>query len=266
MALKFFNVQKLKKENLVGAGYSRGGGMLGGHWSVYLRKDKSGGATLTVEEQDTHNSRKETTVYSVQVSALDELKNIILEYDLYGASKRPYSPIQALDADTDHYSCDFEKSDFSISGEQMFSKRHGEGLTKLRQYLYSLATGEGTRTIEPHELRFSLDGYTITYLMEEGQAAEDVVDLNDRYELTPYEESGRSVKLPQKISVEGLKQAEKLEKGTIVYYEPEDSLILVYADGEAREGMYYLGRLEYCYESTLKLISESVSGYMSRYK
>lgn len=132
---------KFGKDTLKSCEYSVGGGMLGGYERLVLRRDGDG-AVLIHSCKETHADPENVRRYRKDANTLDRAARIALEYNLYGASKRPRSRIEVLDGETSHVEFTFSKGEFSVSDRLVLSRHMRKGFSEFRNYLYLLADGE----------------------------------------------------------------------------------------------------------------------------
>lgn len=241
---------------------STGGGMLGGHWSSYLRREKDGTATLTVASREYHSAREVSTVYQVDPAAFDHLAELVNEYGLYAASKRPMSEFQALDADTTRIAFSYSKGSFDISEEQSLTKKMSEGFREVQAYLASLANGEGVTTVEPQTAMLYLkSGYTLQFIVEEEfDGRMDEIFMEDR-EVSRYQESGIILCEGEKIDVTGAAPVDKAAAGAIVYNAETGSVIILYKDCEFGQEVYQVAQIDGYISSAAPLIEEMEGPY-----
>jgi hypothetical protein len=132
---------KFGKDILKSCEYSVGGGMLGGCERIVLRREGDG-AVLIHSMKETHADKEIICEYKKGAETLDRAARIALDYNLYGASRRPRSRIEILDGDTSHVEFTFTKGEFSVSDRLVLSRHMKKGFSEFRNYLYSLASEE----------------------------------------------------------------------------------------------------------------------------
>ena len=243
--------------------YTSGGGMTGGGDSTELRRNKDGSVTLTTRSKEWHNSRETGMDYVVDASAFDRFAEIANEYDLRGASKRKMSEYQALDAPTSHLSYDLMTEDgdwdldasFTISSEQELTERDRDGWRAVTTALAELAQASvGVPYLEPILLTVSVSGYQYRFYLNDSTAAHD---LAARCPLEGELEDGapneKVLRLDEAIDVNNAPLATGVA-GTLAYFEPETSLVVIHTDEEPRDGIYELGFVEY--EHDIEYLSE----------
>ena len=146
---ELFLMGKVKNAELDSAAWSSGGGMTGGHRSAELKRD-GGRAVLVIESREWHNSDLTRVTYTLGEEVLDELKTLIIKARVPILSKRSYSKTFALDGDTSTFRCSFSSgSYYSVSSQQRMLPSENDRFYALRDYLYSLASGEGVTEIIP---------------------------------------------------------------------------------------------------------------------
>ena len=250
-----FGSNKFKDDELISCGFSTGGGMQGGFSSVYIRKDKDGNVTLETKYASNHAERIETKTYTSSQEDLEMIKNLIINYNMYKASKKKMSPYIAYDADTSNLSVSFSGGDyFNISSEQLLSQDESEHLYEIRDTLYSLAKGDPVIEIEPHEIALILDGYQLGYLMNESIAVETLLPKLDDYTFEDYEECAKANTINIILDTEGLPSSTSISKGSLAYSPTSSQLLFLYDDYDGEEELYILGELEYLSDSSLELI------------
>ena len=265
MVLQFMKQQKLKNSELESCFSSTGGGMDGGYSRATIKKEDDGSVTLTVINQQYHYTREETTVYQVDPKVLEDIKEIVLKYDLYGASKRPNSPVVAYDAPTSTIGFDFTEDYFSIGDYQVLSNKQNEGWHKFIEYLNSIERKDGVKTVAPQEAVLSMPtGYTFTFYVDEAfdGKLDDVLVESD--EVKKYEDVGIVYKTVKDLDVSGGKESTLGEKCTFVYKKDTGEIILLYADTEFEEPVVLLAELDYKTESALPHFEQMEGTYYMR--
>ncbi len=235
---------KYRNDELKSCSVSTGGGMLGGYSSATLRKDKDGNATLVIVTRKTHADREITTTYNIDPTELSTIAGMVNDYDLFAASKRPLNGIQVLDGDTTSLSFDYSKGYFNISQEQDLNKKMSEGFHKVKDYLYSLANGEGVISIEPQKAMLYLrSGYTEQFIVED--AFDGRLDiLNEEHEVAPYHDIGITLVKTQDIHVDDATPITNSNAGTIVYVPSTKEIVILCEDYAFDEQVYQLAHLE----------------------
>ncbi len=246
--------------------YSSGGGMTGGGDSVELQRNKDGSVTLTTRSKEWHNSRETGMDYVVDASAFDRFAQIANEYDLPQASKRKMSEFQALDAPTSHLSFDLMTEDgewdldasFTISDDQELTDRDQEGWRAVTTALSELAAAsDGVPYMEPILLTMSVDGYQYPFYLNDSPAAQDLASRG-LLEVTVEDRADEKVfSLEEPLDVSDTPLATGAA-GTLCYFEPEHSIVVLCDDEEPREGLYELGSARY--EHDVMYFSEMRTG------
>ena len=246
--------------------YSSGGGMTGGGDSVELQRNKDGSVTLTTRSKEWHNSRETGMDYVVDASAFDQFAQIANEYDLPQASKRKMSEFQALDAPTSHLSFDLMTEDgewdldasFTISDDQELTDRDQEGWRAVTTALSELAAAsDGVPYMEPILLTMSVDGYQYPFYLNDSPAAQDLASRG-LLEVTVEDRADEKVfSLEEPLDVSDTPLATGAA-GTLCYFEPEHSIVVLCDDVEPREGLYELGSARY--EHDVMYFSEMRTG------
>ena len=246
--------------------YSSGGGMTGGGDSVELQRNKDGSVTLTTRSKEWHNSRETGMDYVVDASAFDRFAQIANEYDLPQASKRKMSEFQALDAPTSHLSFDLMTEDgewdldasFTISDDQELTDRDQEGWRAVTTALSELAAAsDGVPYMEPILLTMSVDGYQYPFYLNDSPAAQDLASRG-LLEVTVEDSADEKVfSLEEPLDVSDTPLATGAA-GTLCYFEPEHSIVVLCDDEEPREGLYELGSARY--EHDVMYFSEMRTG------
>ncbi len=246
--------------------YSSGGGMTGSGDSVELQRNKDGSVTLTTRSKEWHNSRETGMDYVVDASAFDRFAQIANEYDLPQASKRKMSEFQALDAPTSHLSFDLMTEDgewdldasFTISDDQELTDRDQEGWRAVTTALSELAAAsDGVPYMEPILLTMSVDGYQYPFYLNDSPAAQDLASRG-LLEVTVEDRADEKVfSLEEPLDVSDTPLATGAA-GTLCYFEPENSIVVLCDDVEPREGLYELGSARY--EHDVMYFSEMRTG------
>ncbi len=254
---------RFRNDELESCSVSTGGGMLGGYSSATLKRDPEGNAVLVVKGKETHADREVTTTYQADPAAFDKIREMVVKYDLYAASRRKLSPMQVLDGDTTHLSFDYSKGYFSVSGEQMMNRNMRTGFNEVRNYLYSLAGGEGIRTVEPQTAMLYLkSGYTLRFIVED--PFDGILDdiLGEEHEVCRFGQDGIFLApVPESFDVSGAEAQKTVQAGSIVYDREEGGIILLYKDHEFEQNCYLLAHLDGYINSAVPLIEEMEGEY-----
>ena len=253
---------KYKDDELRSCSVSTGGGMLGGCSQASLRINKDGSATYAVSQKETHADREVTTVYSADPHALERVREIVNEYDLYAASKRKYSDMQVMDGETTSISFTYSTGSFRISENQILSAKMREGFREFISYMNSLAQGEGVTTVEAQTATLYLrSGYTLRFIVE------DVFDgrldgiLSEEREVSSFGESGIILRAADSLDVSGAEPVQSAGAGTIVYDGGSGGIIILYKDYDFGHGVYILARLDDYIDSACPLIEQMEGPY-----
>ena len=243
---------RFKNDTLTSCGYSCGGGMLGGSSSAKLKIDKkTGEVTLTVTERETHADREVSTVYKRSPEDFEAIKELVNKYNLYNASKKGRSPIQVLDGDTHSVYFDYSKDDFSVSDYQALSKKEREGLWAVRDYLYSLAEGEGVTTVEPQNAMLYLHtGYTFSFFIKEDFDGKLDEILSSEFEVYGYEETGTVINKTEDLDTVEVPAVTSASGGDIIYDKETGEIVILYKDCEFGREVYLLATPEHWYQET----------------
>lgn len=235
-----------KNRELIEVSYSSSGDMIGSYYSANLKKIDDSSASLIIKSSPNHSTPITTTEYTLDTGGLDELKKMILEGNMIRASKAPLSPLIAYDAATCSISFRFDNGEsFMVSDNQTLSKEQATCFREIKTFLYSLTEGKtGITSVEPHELAFSFDGYTYTFLIDQSVTEEQILQLAGTYEFKKYGNNEFIYYPSEKLDVTNLKPAEDGSAGTLAYYEPWGNVVLFYDDFSATSGLYYLGTIE----------------------
>ena len=248
---------RYRKDVLKSCSVSSGGGMLGGYSESSLSMDKEGNAVLTVRKKETHAEREVTTVYQVDPQALEEIGEMIYRYNLYGASKRPYSKFEVLDGETTTLSFRTEKGYFSISGSQVLTGRMKEGWQAVINRLHTLAAGEGVTTVEPQTAMLYLkSGYTLQFIVEDAFDSRLDEILSEEQEVSAFMNHGIVVHTGQDPDLSGADAVYSASAGDMVYLEKNRQIIILYTDYKSDEPLYILARLSGHVSSACPLIQE----------
>ena len=243
---------RFKNDTLTSCSYYCGGGMAGGHKGAELRTDrKSGEVTLTITEKETHADRELRTVYKRSEEDFETIRQLVNKYNLYNASKKGRSPIQVLDGDTHSVSFDYSKDDFSVSDYQALSRKEREGLRQVRDYLYSLATGEGVTTLEPQTAMLYLHtGYTFSFFVEDAFDGKLDDILSEEYEVQKYGDEGTVINKTQDLDTEGIQAVTSASGGDIIYDKDSGEIVILYKPCEFGKEVYLLAVCEYWYQDS----------------
>ncbi|MCR5781220.1 MAG: hypothetical protein K6G90_00650 [Clostridia bacterium] len=253
-----------RNDVLISCSVSTGGGMLGGYRTVSLEIEDSGEATLTVREKETHADREITTVYSASPDAADHIREIINRCDLYNAGKQPYSKMRAMDAETTTLSFRFKEDSFSISGEQVLSKKMSEGFREVIDYMDSLAVGEGDRTVEPQIATLYLEnGYTLYFTVADAFDGKLDEILSEETKVSAFEDCGIVVNTADDLDITAAEPSEPAA-GSIVYDPESGQIIILYADHDFGRQVFTLAVIEGDVSDASPLIS-GMEGTYSMY-
>ena len=143
-------MSRLNALTLKKARWSCGGGMTGGHTSLEINLEGDH-AVAVAEKQEWHNSDLERTTYILPAEVMDQLKALIIKNKLNVLSRRGYSRMIALDADTDHFYADFtEGYSFGVSETQKKTPAESKRFYEVRTLMYDLIKdAEGVTEVIP---------------------------------------------------------------------------------------------------------------------
>ncbi len=254
---------KYKNSTLKSVDYSFGGDMLGSYKAARLETDGHGGARLVLRGKKHHAARVVTATYEVPGSALQKAKEMMLAYDMYGASKRPRSDLIALDAGSSTLSFSFvDKPGFDVGSELKFSDKQRNGYRAIHEYLYGLAKGKQPVSVQKEERRISLNitGYQLRFNIRDSVAKEDYDLLGGKHRVTPHGDNAKIFYPSRKFDVSGLSPAKSGAAGSLAYYEPRGEVMIFFNPFEPMPGLYELGELEMARSTALKLIAEMPEG------
>ena len=226
--------------------------MAGGHSGASLKTDmKTGEVTLTITERETHADREVSTVYKRSSEDFEAVREIVNKYNLYNASKKGRSPIQVLDGDTHSVSFDYSKDYFSVSDYQALSRKEIKGLWEVRDYLYSLAPGEGVTTLEPQTAMLYLHtGYTFSFYIDEAFDGKLDEILSEEFEVYGYNEEGTVINKTEDLNTEGVQAVSAASGGEIIYDKETGEIVILYKDCEFGREVYLLATPEHWYQET----------------
>ena len=257
---------KFKNDKLLSCSVSRGGGMLGGYREAELYYDENGTAKLKLREKETHADREVTTIYPADPAAFDHVRELVNSHDLYAASKRPMSPMRVLDGDTVSLVFDYEKDYFRIHEEQVLSPNMRAGFEAAANYLYSLAGGEGVRTVEAQTgLLYLRSGYTLQLIVKDAFDGKLDAILGEEHETSRFETSGIIMNQAEDLDVSGAETVTSAAAGTLIYDPSTRYLILFYEDYEFDHPVYVTAALDGHVSSACPLIREMEGQYSLRF-
>ena len=143
-------MSRLNALTLRKARWSCGGGMSGGHTSLEIRLEGDHAVAVS-EKQEWHNSDLERTTYILPAEVMEQLKDLIIKNKLNVMSRRGYSKMIALDADTDHFYADFNEGySFGVSQDQKKTPAESKRFYEVRTFMYDLIKdAEGVTEIIP---------------------------------------------------------------------------------------------------------------------
>lgn len=254
MTVSFLNKQKTIESGLVYCSYTVGGGMLGGYSSSTLKYE---GDEYIYESRyaKTHNDRMVTKTYKAEKQDLEKISELIREYDLFAASKKGPSPFQVLDGDNTTASFRFaDRKYFSVSDTQALSARDKEGMQKIYSALTECARGEAVVEIEKHEIAVILDGYHISYTLNECKATDGLLEILDTYAFERCDDFAQAIHLDAVLDVSDCEKVAVMHKGDLCYDPDKGLLMFVYEDCEYEA--YRIGTMSDYYESSIDLIKD----------
>ena len=247
--------------------YTSGGGMTGGGESSELRRQKDGSVTLATRSREWHNSRETGFDYVVDESAFDRFAQIANDYDLLAASKRKDSTLIVYDAPSSSLSFTVMKEDgtydldasFRISDRQELIDRDWEGIHAVVVALSELAAAsEGVEYLEPATMTIVAAGVQHQFTLNESPAAYDLASRCPlEIEIENYADNEKIFHLDEPLDTTDAVPATG-EAGTLCYFEPEHSIVVLCDDVEPREGLYELGSARY--EHDVMYFSEMRTG------
>lgn len=266
MIRKIITDGSFKTAQLLECRYSVGGGMLGGFSSASVRKNPDGSIVLIIQKAETHADRTVTETYDATQEDLDMIRELIISYDMYSASKKAMSPVYALDADTRTITVSFDNGErFSISSTQDLSRKDMEHFNDIVSRLNSLASGDPIVEIEKHQLGLVLDGYHLTYLLEECNAAEQLLEYSGSCMFDRYMDCGQSVILDNDLDVSDLSPITDVTKGSLCYDDKNNRLVFVYEDADGLTELYKIGELDQMWDGSVELLRDMENKQYSLY-
>ena len=256
------NRQQVRNDELKSCSVSTGGGMLGGYSYSQLKKQKDGTVTLEVRSKGTHEEREVKTVYQLTPEALEHIKELVNEHNLYGASKRRYSKIYALDADTTSISFSYAQNAFSVSENQVMSRKMFAGFNEVIRYMSSLAAGEGVTTVEPQTATLYLkSGYTLQFKVEDAFDGKLDETLSVKREVSRFEENGIVLCADEQPDCSAAAPVTSADAATIVYDGESGQIILLYTDYAFDHDVWILARIDGYAQYACPLIAEMEGEY-----
>ena len=262
MMISAVSAKKYAHDELESCEVSTGGGMLGGSSSVRLSKGEDGSVVLLVREKETHADREITTVYQASEAALAHVRELVNDYDLYRASKRPLSKMRALDADTTSIWFDFASGYFRVSEEQVLSSKMRDGFRHVADYLSSLAVGEGVTTKEAQRAVLYLkSGYTLQFVVEDAFDSKLDSILNEEHETAKFKDCGIVLCKGETPDTSAAEPVGSAKAGDIVFSPEDERILVLYADTTFESPVYVLARLDGYVSSACPLIAEMQGEY-----
>ena len=253
---------RFRTDELESCSVSTGGGMLGGHRSLTLTKQKDGSVTLTVRERETHADREVITTYPADEAALAHVKELVNAHNLYGASKRRYSRIRVLDGDTTTLSFDYASGYFSVSEEQVMNPNMCAGFDAVEDWLNSLAVGDGVVTLEPQRAMLYLkSGYTLQYVIEDAFDGRLDSILSEEREVSAFGTYGIVLCEGVQPDCSGAAPVDAAAAGTMVYDGESGQIVLLCADCAFGHDIWVLAQLDGYVPSACPLLAEMEGAY-----
>lgn len=123
------------KEPLNEFEYHCGGGMLGGHKSLMVKRLENGLAIIEDYQQTWHHAIPTVSEYMVSDKILEEIKQIFNEKEMVTWEKRPPSEIQILDGDTSSYYFNFAKRRIRFSDTQSLPDKWWDGPKQMMKQI-----------------------------------------------------------------------------------------------------------------------------------
>ena len=253
---------KYKDDELRSCSVSTGGGMLGGYSQASLRINKDGSASYAVSRKETHADREVKTVYQASPEAFAHIKELVLKYNLYGASKRRYSDMYVLDGDTTRLSFSGKNSSFNVSDTQDLNRKMRTGFREVEHYLSTLATGEGETTVEPQTATLYLkSGYTLQFKVEDAFDGKLDEILSVKREVARFEENGIVLCADEQPDCSAAAPVTSADAATIVYDGESGQIILLYTDYAFDHDVWILARIDGYAQYACPLIAEMEGEY-----
>lgn len=254
--------RKFKDAELKSCSVSTGGGMNGGYRNVTLRREKDGSVILEIREKETHEDRERTVTYHADPEAPEQVGELVNRYDLYAASKRPYSDMVVYDGDTTTVSFSYKTGYFSISENQKLNAKMSEGFDAVIRCLNALAVGECETTLEPQTaLLYLKSGYTLQFLVD--SAFDGKLDgiLSKEREVSAFGDSGIVLCTGERPDCADAEPIREGAAGTIVYDTESDAIVILYADHAFDHDVYMLAYLDGYVSYACPLIEEMEGAY-----
>ena len=254
---------KFRGDTLRSCSVETGGGMLGGHREVSLRRDGNGNAVLRVSEKEMHADRLVTTECRVDEGAFDRVRKLVDACYLYAASKRPYSRMRVLDGDTTSVSFSYDKDSFRVSEEQVISRKMRSGMREVIRILETLEPiGETVTTKEQQKAVLYLkSGYTLQFLVEDAFDGKTDEIFEEEREVSVFRENGIVLASDVQPDVSGAESAEQAAAGDVVYDPQGGQIIVLYADCTFDGPVYVIARIVGDADLAKDLIAEMEGEY-----
>lgn len=256
MLKPIFKNNSLKKQELNSVRYTVGGGMLGGLSRSSLEKQKDGSIKYITEYAETHSDRIVTRIYNASIHDLNNIKDLIIKYNLYRASKKPLSKIQVLDGDTSTLTVSFDDEYFSVSDTQAISTNDFKHIQEIVQLMASCAKGEYIEEIENHILALYVGGYQVAYEMENSIAVEQLLENEGQYPTDDYQSVGKYMIIDKEFDFSDCSSIKDIKAGNLCFDDINKRLIFFYEDVVLDDELYYLGHLENAFDSTIDFIKQ----------
>ena len=253
---------RVKNDDLNYCSVSTGGGMLGGYSHATLRTKKDGSVVYEVCKKETHADREVKTVYSASPEAFAHIKELVIKYNLYSASKRRYSDMYVLDGDTTRISFSGKNSSFDVSDTQDLNAKMRTGFREVERYLSTLAVGEGETTVEPQTAMLYLkSGYTLQFIVKNAFDGKLDAILGEEREVSAFGETGIVLCAGEQPDCSGAEPVSEAAAGTIVYDGESGQIILLYADHAFGHDVWILAALDGYVSYACPLIAEMEGTY-----
>ncbi len=253
---------KYRNKTLDYVRYSSGGDMIGSYHSCKMSY-VDGEPVLTEESMEFHSARRVTTVYKISEEDFGNVKKLMLDYNMYLASKMPLSKHIVLDGATSSISFDFEESvdGFSVSDNQALTNRQSKGFRAIRDYMFDLTDKtEGVTTVEKMYAFIYTDTLRLKYLVSE--------DIDDNYlyvffseaDIKTDDDGNRYYDVNNDYyDMSEVKTTDHEPAGSLVYIPDEERVIMAEKDMDLK-GVYVIASLDDTDGNMISVISDIPDG------
>ena len=207
-----------------------------------------GTGTLTTEFTQSEFDRTQTRVYEVSAESVERVRELVDGSELYRATARPEADSLASDSGGWTITLDYGEKSFTFNDTQQLSEGEREAVDALLLEFDGMASGEPvSESLSPRKLILTFGGVTYTFLVDDTQAATDLLELCPMDLETRVYGAELDFVLPEALDVSDAPEVTAGEKGELLYRSDTRELVIKLDGFEAGSTLYGIGEITQTY-------------------